>query len=64
MVEDEGPRQKINAQAMDYEYLRGDAFSNKMAKQNLESMSPRKCCFSILISSSIHHNNLVPASIF
>ncbi|KAF0924508.1 hypothetical protein E2562_010155 [Oryza meyeriana var. granulata] len=41
MVEDEGTRDKINAQAMDYEYLRGNAFSNKLAKQNLESMSPR-----------------------
>uniref|UniRef100_A0A0A9FIS7 Uncharacterized protein n=1 Tax=Arundo donax TaxID=35708 RepID=A0A0A9FIS7_ARUDO len=25
---------------MDYECLRGNAFANKMAKQNLESMSP------------------------
>ncbi|CAD6238899.1 unnamed protein product [Miscanthus lutarioriparius] len=40
MVEDGETRSKINAQAMDYEYLRGDAFSNKMAIQNLESMSP------------------------
>jgi len=44
MVEDKKTRDKINAQAMDYEFLRGDAFSNKMAKQNLESLSPRKCC--------------------
>ena len=44
MVEDEETSDKINAQAMDYECLRGDAFSNKMAKQNLDSMSPRKCC--------------------
>jgi len=41
MVEDDD---NINVQAMDYECLRGDAFSNKMAKQNLDSMSPRKCC--------------------
>ncbi|CAA0808010.1 hAT dimerisation domain-containing protein [Striga hermonthica] len=40
MVEDEETRAKINAQAMDYEYLRGEAFSNKMDKQNLESLSP------------------------
>jgi len=64
MVEDEETRSKINAQAMDYEYLRGDAFSNKMAIQNLESMSPRKCFISILISASVHHINLIPASIF
>jgi len=63
MVEDEETRSKINAQAMDYEYLR-DAFSNKMAIQNLESMSPRKCFISILISASVHHINLIPASIF
>jgi len=44
MVEDNETRDKINAQAMDYEFLRGDAFSNKMAQQNLESLSPRKCC--------------------
>ena len=64
MVEDEETRSKINAQAMDYEYLRGDAFSNKMAIQNLESMSHRKCFISILISASVHHINLIPASIF
>jgi hypothetical protein len=33
MVEGAGARDKINAQAMDYKYLRGDAFSNRMAKQ-------------------------------
>ena len=35
MVEDEEIRSKIDAQSLDYEGLRGDAFSNKMAKQNL-----------------------------
>ncbi|KAG2564437.1 uncharacterized protein LOC120681668 [Panicum virgatum] len=40
MVEDEDTRDKINAQAMDYEYLRGNAFSNKMAKDNIATMSP------------------------
>jgi len=64
MVEDEETRNKINAQAMDYEDLRGDAFSNKMAIQNLESMSPRKCFISILISASVYHINLILANIF
>ncbi|CAN6248725.1 unnamed protein product [Urochloa humidicola] len=40
MVEDEELRDKIDAQSLDYEALRGDAFSNKMAKQNLEKLSP------------------------
>jgi hypothetical protein len=43
MVEDEETRKKIDAQATDYEKLRGPAFSNKMAIQNLESMNPSKC---------------------
>ena len=47
-MEDEETRTKINAQVMDYEYLRGEAFSNKMAIQNLESMSPRRCFIFIL----------------
>lgn len=54
MVGGEESCDKINAQAMDYECLRGDVFSNKMAKQNLNSMSPHKCC--------VHYNNLIPAS--
>ena len=33
MVEDEETRKKIDAQANDYEKLRGPAFSNKMAIQ-------------------------------
>ncbi|RLN00200.1 hypothetical protein C2845_PM06G27300 [Panicum miliaceum] len=45
MVEDEETRSKIDAQSLDYEALRGDAFSNKLAKQNLEKKSPRKCCY-------------------
>ena len=64
MVEDEETRLKINAQAMNYEYLRGDAFSNKMAKENLKSMGPRKCSFYILIFSNVHYSNLIPASNF
>ena len=46
MVEDEEIRSKIDAQSLDYEGLRGDAFSNKMAKQNLQNLNPRTCCFS------------------
>jgi len=42
MVEDEETRNKIDAQAMDYENLRGNAFSNKLAKQNIEKMNPSK----------------------
>lgn len=40
IVEDEETRSKIDAQSLDYEALRGDAFSNKLAKQNLETKSP------------------------
>jgi hypothetical protein len=42
MVDDEETRAKIDAQSLDYEALRGEAFSNKMAKNNLETMNPRK----------------------
>jgi len=35
MMEDEEIRSKIDAQSLDYDGLRGDAFSNKIAKQNL-----------------------------
>jgi len=42
MVENEETRKKIDAQANDYEKLRGPAFSNKMAIQNIESMNPSK----------------------
>jgi hypothetical protein len=44
MVEDKDTRDKIHAQSLDYEALRGEAFSKKSAKENIESMSPRKCC--------------------
>eukprot|EP00267_Zea_mays_P049748 XP_020402458.1 uncharacterized protein LOC109943531 [Zea mays] len=40
MVDDEETRAKIDAQSLDYEALRGEAFSNKMAKNNLETMNP------------------------
>ena len=45
MVEDRDTQDKIDAQSLDYEALRGEAFSNIRAKQNLEKMSPRKSCF-------------------
>jgi len=45
MVEDEEIRSKIDAQSLDYEGLRGDAFSNKMAKQNLQNLNPCTCYF-------------------
>ncbi|CAO2047216.1 unnamed protein product, partial [Urochloa humidicola] len=40
MAQDEETRNKIDVQAMDYEKLRGPAFSNKLAIQNLEKMNP------------------------
>jgi hypothetical protein len=46
MVEDEETRNKIDAQSLDYEGLRGAAFSNKMAMQNLDKLNPRTFCFS------------------
>ncbi|XP_039827332.1 uncharacterized protein LOC120689053 [Panicum virgatum] len=39
MVEDEDTRDKIHAQSLDYEALRGEVFSKKSAKENIESMS-------------------------
>jgi diphthamide synthase subunit DPH2 len=42
MVEDEETRDKIDGQVMDYVFLQEDSFSNKMAKQNLEALSPSK----------------------
>jgi hypothetical protein len=44
MVQDKDTRDKIHAQSLDYEALGGEAFSKKSAKENIESMSPRKCC--------------------
>jgi hypothetical protein len=43
MVEDDETQDKIDAQSRDYEFSRGNAFSNKMAIRNLESVSPSKC---------------------
>ncbi|XP_008659785.1 uncharacterized protein [Zea mays] len=40
MVDDEETRDKINSQSMDYEFLIGPAFSNKMAEDNLQTMTP------------------------
>ena len=44
MVSDGVLRNKINDQAMDYQCKRGEAFSDEMAIENIESKSPRKCC--------------------
>ena len=57
IVEDEETRSKIDAQSLDYEALRGDAFSNKLAKKNLETNIPRKCCMQFIIQK-------IPASLF
>jgi hypothetical protein len=48
-VDDEETRDKINSQSMDYEFLRGPAFSNNMAKDNLQTMTPRKCLWLLLV---------------
>lgn len=40
MVEDKDTRDKIHAQSLDYEALRGEVFSKKSAKENIESMNP------------------------
>ena len=45
MVKDQEIRDKIDDQSLDYEALRGAAFSNKLAIGNLDKISPRKCCF-------------------
>uniref|UniRef100_J3N7D6 DUF659 domain-containing protein n=1 Tax=Oryza brachyantha TaxID=4533 RepID=J3N7D6_ORYBR len=45
-VEDEEVRDKINAQSINYECQIGDAFSTKMAKQNIETMYPLDWCCS------------------
>jgi hypothetical protein len=42
MVEDQETRDKIDSQSLDYEALRGAAFSNQLAIKNLETISPRK----------------------
>jgi hypothetical protein len=38
MVDGQETKDKIDAQSLDCEALRGEAFSNKMAKNNLETM--------------------------
>jgi hypothetical protein len=59
MVEDKDTQYKIDAQSLDYESLRGDAFSNKMAKQNIKKMNPRKCCLLVflLITAAYYSRN-------
>jgi hypothetical protein len=53
MVEDKDTRDKILAQSLDYEALRGEVFSKKSAKENMDSMSPHKCCFLFNSSSQL-----------
>jgi hypothetical protein len=47
-VDDEETTDEINSQAMNYEYLRGATFSNKMAKDNLQTMAHHKCYWLLL----------------
>jgi hypothetical protein len=51
MVHDQEIKDKINGHSLDYEALRGPAFSNELATKNLETISPRKCCFLLIIVS-------------
>ena len=44
MIPDVETQMKINRQAIEYEEQRGEAFSNKMAKESYDKMNPRKCC--------------------
>ncbi|KAK3132459.1 hypothetical protein QOZ80_6AG0522000 [Eleusine coracana subsp. coracana] len=43
MIEDGETRTRINRQAIEYEEQRGDAFSNKMAKESIQTMNPQIC---------------------
>ena len=52
MVPDVETQMKINRQAIEYEEQRGQAFSNKMAKESYDKMSHRKCCLSQLANFS------------
>jgi hypothetical protein len=51
MVQDQEIKDKINDHSLDYEDLRGAAFSNELATRNLETISPRKCYFLLMIVS-------------
>jgi hypothetical protein len=51
MVQDQEIKDKINDNSLDYEALRGAAFSNELATKNLETISPCKCCFLLIIVS-------------
>jgi hypothetical protein len=58
MVHDQEIKDKINGHSLDYEALRGAAFSNELATKNLEIISPCKCCFfanNCFISATILH---------
>ena len=51
MEQDQDIIQKINDHSLDYEALRGPAFSNQLAIKNLDTTCPRKCCFLLIIVS-------------
>jgi len=44
IIPDVEAQMKINRQAIEYEEQCGDVFSNKMAMESYDKMSPRKCC--------------------
>ena len=44
IIPDVEAQMKINRQAIEYEEQRGDVFSNKMAMESYDKMSPCKCC--------------------
>ena len=52
MIPNVETQMKINRQAIEYEEQRGEAFSNKMAKESYDKMNPRKCCLSQLVNFS------------
>jgi hypothetical protein len=41
----------VTSHSLDYEALRGPTFSNELATKNLETISPHKCCFLLIIVS-------------
>jgi hypothetical protein len=51
MVHDQEIKDNINGHSVDYEALRGAAFSNELATKNLETISPHKSCFLLIIVS-------------
>jgi hypothetical protein len=66
MVEDDETRNKIDAQARDYELFRGTALSNKIPIQNLDSVSPsvHGSCHISVLQLNFRFNNSVSASVY